>query len=208
MTWYPDLANCDYFGAEVASKLKSVGWLASGNPLATGRTAPELFNKLKEYFRDPWQPVVFMGVHECEFCVYEPDARGGKNLFIPGDGFLYVCPQLILHYMNCHSYQPPEAFIVATMQCPEMRSREYHRLLLNNGGRELIAHFRSKSELATSANASSDTDSSENWELWRQDDGGNKYLVARFGSEDAALAEMKMYEDRGHKQVYWVSRAA
>lgn len=44
------------------------------------------------------------------------------------------------------------------------------------------------------------------WELWRQDDGGHQFLVARFSTREEAEREMRVYEDRGHKQVYWVTR--
>ncbi|HEX2080024.1 MAG TPA: hypothetical protein VHG08_20060 [Longimicrobium sp.] len=44
------------------------------------------------------------------------------------------------------------------------------------------------------------------WELWRQDDNGNRFLVARFGSADAAEAEQRRFEALGHKQTYWVER--
>lgn len=44
------------------------------------------------------------------------------------------------------------------------------------------------------------------WQLWRQDDGGHQFVVATFGTREEAEREMLAYEDRGHKQVYWVSR--
>jgi hypothetical protein len=42
------------------------------------------------------------------------------------------------------------------------------------------------------------------YDLWRQDDHGNKYLVERFMSREAADEARKRYEARGHKQTYWV----
>jgi O-acetyl-ADP-ribose deacetylase (regulator of RNase III) len=42
------------------------------------------------------------------------------------------------------------------------------------------------------------------WELWRQDDGGNQFLIESFSTREAAERMMKVYEDRGHKQVYWI----
>ena len=41
--------------------------------------------------------------------------------------------------------------------------------------------------------------------LWRQDDNGNSFLVATFQSEQEAEARRRVYEDRGHKQLYWVA---
>lgn len=42
------------------------------------------------------------------------------------------------------------------------------------------------------------------WELWRQDDNGNRFLVARFASRSAADDEQRRCEALGHKQTYWV----
>jgi hypothetical protein len=46
------------------------------------------------------------------------------------------------------------------------------------------------------------------WELWRQDDNGNRVRVARYGSQDAARAELARFEALGHKQIYWLEDAS
>jgi hypothetical protein len=46
------------------------------------------------------------------------------------------------------------------------------------------------------------------WELWRQDDNGNRFLIGRFGTAEAAEAEQRRFEALGHKQTYWVQPAA
>lgn len=46
------------------------------------------------------------------------------------------------------------------------------------------------------------------WELWRQDDNGNRFLIGRFGTAEAAAAEQRRFEALGHKQTYWVQAAA
>lgn len=43
------------------------------------------------------------------------------------------------------------------------------------------------------------------WELWRQDDNGNRFLVGRFPSAEAAEAEQRRFEALAHKQTYWVT---
>ena len=45
------------------------------------------------------------------------------------------------------------------------------------------------------------------WELWRQDDNGNRFLIGRFDSARAAEAEQRRFEVLGHKQTYWVQAA-
>jgi hypothetical protein len=42
------------------------------------------------------------------------------------------------------------------------------------------------------------------WELWRQDDNGNRFVIGRFDSVEAAEAEQRRFEALGHKQTYWV----
>jgi len=43
------------------------------------------------------------------------------------------------------------------------------------------------------------------WQLWRQDDNGNRFLVAVYPTRE--LAELRLAElTRGkHKQTYWIS---
>jgi len=45
---------------------------------------------------------------------------GSRNLFIPFDNYLYIAPELILHYIESHEYYPPEVFIKAALCCPDM----------------------------------------------------------------------------------------
>jgi hypothetical protein len=40
-------------------------------------------------------------------------------------------------------------------------------------------------------------------ELWRQDDNGNSILIERMPCRADALAKVRMYTERGHKQLYW-----
>jgi hypothetical protein len=42
------------------------------------------------------------------------------------------------------------------------------------------------------------------WQLWRQDDNGNRFLVGEFSTRE--LAELRLDElKRGeHKQIYWL----
>lgn len=57
---------------------------------------------------------------------------GTSNLFVPAEGFLYVAPSLILHYMDAHDYSPPVDFQRAVMACPAMRSMEYLKAVIEN----------------------------------------------------------------------------
>jgi hypothetical protein len=64
-------------------------------------------------------------------------STAARCLFIPGNGRIYVCPELIVHYMNAHGYAPPAEFCDAVLACPPMRSQQYFKELLANGGRRL-----------------------------------------------------------------------
>ena len=137
MTWYADLSECAYFPAVRSSKLRAVGWLARGEDYPMGTPEPQVYERLCELLADPWQPFATMGWHDCDLCRFEPEARGFKNLFVPGNESLYVCPELIRHYINTHGYCPPEEFCAAVLKCPDTRTMEYKRLFLANGGRGL-----------------------------------------------------------------------
>lgn len=46
------------------------------------------------------------------------------------------------------------------------------------------------------------------WIVWRQDDNGNQFEVARKDSRAAAEELAATMEARGHKQLYWVAPVA
>ena len=48
---------------------------------------------------------------------------------------------------------------------------------------------------------------SPRWQLWRVDDNGNEFEVARFQSESYAKWIRSKYEAKGHKQFYFVRAA-
>jgi hypothetical protein len=136
---YEDLTTCDYFGA-IDGALLAVGWLQRDRPFTKGRVEARFFGALVELAIDPWQPFAFAGLHRCEFCrftggpgavYYENIAArvGAENLFVPGDGAMYVAPSTILHYIDAHEYAPPEEFQRAVLACPPMRSMEYLKAL-------------------------------------------------------------------------------
>lgn len=44
------------------------------------------------------------------------------------------------------------------------------------------------------------------WVVWRQDDNGNRFVVARRDSRAEAEEFAAELDARGHKQTYWVAR--
>ncbi|QDU30172.1 hypothetical protein ETAA8_52910 [Anatilimnocola aggregata] len=128
-----DLTPCTYLPV-VADHILAVGWLEKAFEIPTGPTPQEVFAKLTEFARNPWQPFVSAGYHECGICQFGGEKRGTANLFIPYEGKIYVCPELITHYINAHYYSPPVEFCEAVLACPPMQSMAYKRLLVACSG--------------------------------------------------------------------------
>jgi hypothetical protein len=43
------------------------------------------------------------------------------------------------------------------------------------------------------------------WQLWRQDDSGNRFLVGDFATRERAECRMAELTQTIHKQTYWIS---
>src|SRR5262245_56968741 len=125
MAYYQDLAPLDYFGVRHATTLRAVEWLSRDHQFPSGPVDRATFDRLAELLRDPWQPTICMGVFGCQLCRFAPEAHGARNLFVQSDGVVFVCPELILHYMNAHGYSPPDQFCRALTACPDTQSLDY-----------------------------------------------------------------------------------
>lgn len=99
--------------------------------------APETFvNALRRLAKSPEN--LYRGYHTCEFCPEPPlvvDATGRRVISPPGDtmgngeirvaganGVVYVAPVLIAHYVEVHSYRPPDEFIQAVVSAEGIAS--------------------------------------------------------------------------------------
>lgn len=98
--WYEDLSDFghspyeekNYFRVWHPSLLRAVGWLELGKPYSTGLIDGKILDSLTELRVQAWQPILLWGYHQCDLCSREKGPLGVTNLFIPGDGFLYVSP--------------------------------------------------------------------------------------------------------------------
>ena len=97
-----------------------------------------VYEQLSLMLERPWQPGAFGGFHECDLCRFKSEACGTVNLFIPGNGVIYVCPELIVHYINAHEYVPPDEFCRAVDDCPPIGSDEYFDALRSCGGGSML----------------------------------------------------------------------
>lgn len=132
---YPDLTPFPLERAPEVSAI-AVGWLGREHPFSCGAVERPFFDAFAKLASDPWQPYLTAGRHPCPFCVFTGgpaelvagDSRvrlGSLNVLVPAASCLYVAPTLMLHYMDAHGYAPPEAFRVAVLECPPMRSMPY-----------------------------------------------------------------------------------
>jgi len=139
--------------------VRGIGFLRRGEPFDTGDVDESVFERLCELTQNPWQPWVCAGVHFCDLCRFTGNSIGtytkvvnnisrpphykvsaassNVDLWIPGNGFLYVCPTSITHYIDAHNFCPPLDFCNAVLQCPTMRSMEYLKAILANGWRQI-----------------------------------------------------------------------
>jgi hypothetical protein len=137
----------------------AIGFLRRGESFAIGEVDETVFEKLCQLSQNPWQPWACAGVRICDLCRFTGNSigtytRAGNNgpqspgyqisaasstvdVWIPADGFLYVCPTSITHYIDAHEFCPPADFCAAVLKCPLMRSIEYLKSILANGGREI-----------------------------------------------------------------------
>jgi len=144
---YDDLTPLSYFGDELAAQLTAVGWLEHGQPYQRGEVAAPVLRKLSELLTKPWAPGYLMGFEECTFCEHErgrAEAFGCNNLYVPGDGFLYVMPELARHYITAHGYAPPAEFCAAVLACPPMGSEAYFAAFAANAPAQYAQFARAK----------------------------------------------------------------
>lgn len=133
--WIEDLAPFSLLPSD--AKTVAVGWLERGMPHATGPVDRRVYDALVELRKNPWQPFASAGTHACTLCQFEGE-QGAACLFIPAEGVVYVCPELIVHYVNAHGYAPPEPFSRAVLACPAMRSMPYFKAIRASGGAGLF----------------------------------------------------------------------
>jgi hypothetical protein len=136
MTELIDLEPCTYFSID-DQNLISVGWLSRKTEFEKGSISEEYYERISELVKNPWEPITHAGVHLCDLCQFSGPAFT-KNVFIPYNEQIYVAPEAIVHYSEAHWYKPPNVFIEAVLNCPEMNTMAYKKALLANGGRNLV----------------------------------------------------------------------
>lgn len=90
--------------------------------------------------------------------------------------------------------------------------------VLRHGDREVMVHFVDGARLhahttkdgrlelsVTEGGCEGERGATKLFQLWRQDDNGNTFLVGTFVRENEALARKSDLESGGHKQFYWIA---
>lgn len=117
--------------------LRAIGWLEHPQAFICGSPPAALISKLRtmvEQVRVAYSHYVFRGVQDCSLCVSAHRPSPGpiwsqENIFVPGADAVYVAPGGIVHYVEAHSYLPPNEFVEAVLQCPDLRSERYREAL-------------------------------------------------------------------------------
>lgn len=114
MTYRAELSNDAYIMC--GDYARSVGWISSAHPFATGNVTPDAVWRLKEFAQGDldcedafgW-PLAMSWSETCELCLREE----GRIFAVPAGALLYVAPSIIVHYVEAHRYLPPTEFIAA-----------------------------------------------------------------------------------------------
>jgi hypothetical protein len=104
MTWYRDLEPGDYFGRAYREAL-AVGWLGQDKPYRTGSVDGSILDRL-ETIRALGFDIVrrACGFHERELCLAagRRGVLGNASVWVPGDGTVFVSPEMVTHYIQEH----------------------------------------------------------------------------------------------------------
>jgi hypothetical protein len=108
--------------------IRAIGWLTRDRAFTSGNVPSDFARRLRMLCDSwalsseaLWWPVAGGG-HECEFC---GDYSSGGNLGVPAGQLRFVAPQMVSHYVDDHSYQPPDPFVRAVLTCPDFGTEAF-----------------------------------------------------------------------------------
>ena len=126
VSYYADLGTeCDIARGP---QIRAVGWLSDRNQYETGSLPSQLVERLRSYVSRCPESIeelcwpVAAGPHTCELC---GSFGASLNFGLPSERVLFVCPEMILHYVEVHEYRPPEPFLRALEKAPLPGTPEY-----------------------------------------------------------------------------------
>ena len=126
MAYYPDMGQRSQIDS--GPHVRAVGWLDDHHAYARGEAPPGLIDRLQQYAARWFDSVKALGwptaagAHTCELC---GTFASNGNFGVPAGGALFVCPEMIAHYVAEHGYAPPREFVEAVMSAPLPGTPDY-----------------------------------------------------------------------------------
>jgi hypothetical protein len=121
-----------------------VGWLQRSQPFPTGPVSGPFLAALLPFCYEENVVCAVPVARRCPLCneVVLPIERddhtahpGTGEIRVLGESDIYAAPDLILHYITAHNYQPPEEFVQAVLLGPPAGAPEHRALIRTlNGG--------------------------------------------------------------------------
>ena len=157
MTWYPDLGQSTMVAD--GEHVRAIGWLSPRHAFTKGEVPAEFLSRLQDFAKDCFESTealgwgIFLGVHCCDFC---GQSMAGGNFGVPQGEVLFVCPEMLPHYIEAHGYRPPDEFIAAVLASPLPATAEYGTLV--EPFRRLHERAEAEGARLTSEDAAEDDD--------------------------------------------------
>ncbi|MDJ0756123.1 MAG: hypothetical protein QNJ45_21520 [Ardenticatenaceae bacterium] len=136
---YPDLSP---YPSEIDEVLGlqplAVGWLHRRKSFAKKKSDPRFVARLSQFCRPdnhafPFRPPLRCALENHAVDPLQIDgehfAVGGGEIRVIGHEEIFAAPDLILHYVVVHQYQPPPEFVSAVMHGPAPDSAEFRAFI-------------------------------------------------------------------------------
>ncbi|WP_163390442.1 hypothetical protein [Enterovibrio norvegicus] len=150
--FYEDLSHYCYYLKTPVETVRNVGWLEKDQPYKTGKVLDGFLSKLSNIIlgNDSVDAQVnrIRSAHPCALSdcgalEIEVNGRrcslGAAEIWVPskdGSGF-FAAPSMVYHYVEKHSYSPPQDFVSAVMNFDLSMPYKAQDIYLN----EIKGHF-------------------------------------------------------------------
>lgn len=123
--YYKDLTPYEHYLNSPVPHILNIGWLDSEHEFVRGDVprgfAEKFYAILMSEVGLACRVSQIRGVHSCKLCNldrYPNPFVGSCQLWIPSSyhDVIYAAPSAIIHYIEDHSYQPPEIFLESVMR--------------------------------------------------------------------------------------------
>jgi hypothetical protein len=126
MTYFADLDTTTQIAR--GPHVRAIGWLSAKHAYPRGASSPAFTDRLRSLCQrwgesgDALDWPVAAGPHTCELC---NDFRASGNIGVPSGAALFVAPEMVAHYVEQHSYLPPQEFVDAVLASPAPGTADY-----------------------------------------------------------------------------------